>query len=94
MYESTMWDPNWDPLNYEQPFRKFHLSGAEHFTYECMEDTASAYELAYDGTINASRIAARKVFFRAPASRDCLWYTLEKADEFASRGDDDDDGDY
>ena len=47
--------------------------------------TSSAYDLAQKiGGIDAFRIAARKVFFRAPASRDCLWYTLTKADEFAS----------
>ena len=95
VYERAMWDDNWDKLNYEQPFQKFHLSGADFFTYECMEDTA--YDLALkNGGIDAFRIAARKVFFRAPASRDCLWYTLTKADEFAanssayfsSRGDD------
>ena len=83
VYERAMWDDNWDKLNYEQPFQKFHLSGADFFTYECMEDTA--YDLALkNGGIDAFRIAARKVFFRAPASRDCLWYTLTKADEFAS----------
>ena len=75
-------------LDYEKPFRKFNLPGAGHFTYECMEDTA--HDLAGNETIDAFRIAARKVYFRAPASRDCLWYTLEKADEFAARKDDDD----
>lgn len=40
VYEFGMDDPNWDRLNYEQPFRKFHLPGASFFTYTCMEDTA------------------------------------------------------
>ena len=88
VYEFAMDDPNWERLDYEKPFRKFTLPGAGHFTYECMEDTA--HDLAGNETIDAFRIAARKVFFRAPASRDCLWYTLEKADEFAGRKDDDD----
>jgi hypothetical protein len=88
VYEFGMDDEDWDRLDYEKPFRKFNLPGAGHFTYECMEDTA--HDLAGNETIDAFRIAARKVYFRAPASRDCLWYTLEKADEFAARKDDDD----
>ena len=28
VYEWGMEDPNWDRLDYEQPFRKFHLPGA------------------------------------------------------------------
>ena len=64
VYEGAMWDDNWDRLVYEQPFRKFHLSGADFFTYECMEDTA--YDLVHkNGGIDAFRIAARKVFFHA-----------------------------
>ncbi len=90
VYEWCMDDPDWYRKDWEQPFRKFHLSGADFFTYECMED--AAYALAR-GSIDAFRIAARKVFFGAPASRDCLWYTLEKADEFASRCSDDEEED-
>ena len=33
--------------------------------------------------IDAFRIAARKICFEAPAARDCLWYTLQMADEIA-----------
>ena len=86
VYEWNMDDPNWDKLNYEQPFRKFHLSGAGFFTYECMEDTARM--MAGRGTdedkieIEAFRIAARKQVFNTPGARDCLWYTITKADEF------------
>lgn len=86
VYEWGMDDPNWDRLNYEQPFRKFHLPGAGFFTYECMEETAR--EMAGRGTeddrmkIEAFRIAARKQVFRTPGARDCLWYTVSKADEF------------
>jgi len=86
VYERNMDDPNWDRLDYEQPFRKFHLSGASFFTYECMEDTARM--MAGRGTdedkmeIEAFRIAARKQVFNTPGARDCLWYTITKADEF------------
>ena len=79
--------------NFEQPFYKFGLNGAGRFKYECIEDMAR--DLAWNqdklGSVDAFRIAARKVFFGAPASRDCLWYTIVKADEFVSR---DDDSDY
>lgn len=70
--ERYMWDDNWDKLNYEQPFRKFSLPGAGHFTYECMEETAM--DLAHQGTIDAFRIAARKVTFRAPDVSDFKVY--------------------
>ena len=79
-------DPNWDRLNYEQLFRKFHLSCAGFFTDECMEDTAMM--MAGRGTdedkmmVEAFRIAARKLVFDRPGARDCLWYTITKADEF------------
>ena len=32
--------------------------------------------------IEAFRIAARKQVFSTPGARDCLWYTLSKADEY------------
>ena len=32
--------------------------------------------------IEAFRIAARKRVFNKPEARDCLWYTLSKADEY------------
>lgn len=88
VYEWNMMDPYWNRLDYEQPFRKFHLSGAEFFTYECMEDIAR--DMAVCGgdiedvrmKIEAFRIAARKLVFRKPGARDCLWYTISKADEF------------
>ena len=88
VYEWNMDDPNWNRLNYEQPFRKFHLSGAEFFTYECMEETArnmAGYGRDIEDhrmKIEAFRIAARKLVFRRPGARDCLWYTISKADEF------------
>mmetsp|Transcript_10726 Transcript_10726/g.16328 ORF Transcript_10726/g.16328 Transcript_10726/m.16328 type:complete len:346 (+) Transcript_10726:85-1122(+) len=86
VFEWNMDDPNWHRLDYEQPFRKFHLSGADFFTCECMEETAR--DMAGRGTeddrmkIEAFRIAARKQVFNTPKARDCLWYTISKADEF------------
>ncbi len=86
VYEWGMMDPNWDRLDYEQPFRKFTLSGAGFFTHECMEETAM--DMAGRGAednrmkIEAFRIAARKLVFSRPGARDCLWYTLSKADEY------------
>ena len=86
VYEWNMDDPDWYRLDYEQPFRKFKLSGASFFTHECMEETAM--DMAGRGTeddrmkIEAFRIAARKLVFTRPGARDCLWYTISKADEF------------
>jgi len=40
-------------------------------------------ELASSSTgvpIDAFRIAARKLVYRDPCSRDCLWFTLAEAD--------------
>lgn len=68
--------------DYEDPFRKFRHLLADFYTNECMHETAD--ELVFADALDAFRIAARKVFFRAPASRDCLWYTLEAADEIAA----------
>jgi hypothetical protein len=69
-------DLDWDRLNYEQPLRKFKLSGADRFT-EFMEEKVG--ELAW-GMADAFRIAAREVFFKNPGARDCLWYTIEELD--------------
>ena len=92
VYEFAMWDSNWDRLNYEQPFRKFSLPGADFFAGECVGDTA--HELARDGAyFDAFRIAARTVVHRAPASRDCLWYTLDQAENIISHEDFGDDYD-
>ncbi len=89
VYEQGTLDPNWDRLDYEQPFRKFHLSGAGFFN-GCMEETAR--NLAGRGTadnrmrIEAFRIAARKRVFTEPGLvRDSLWYTLSKMDEYLER---------
>ena len=90
VYDWAMDDPNWDRLDYEQPFRKFNLSGAEYFTCQCMEETAM--EMAGRGAednrmkIEAFRVAARKRVFTKPGARDCLWYTLSKADEYYMKG--------
>ena len=91
VYEFAMYDEDWDRIDYEQPFYKFSLSGADFFVGECMIDTAYQFAKPSSAT-DAFRIAARKVFFRASASRDCLWYTLVEADKIATR--DDDDSDY
>ena len=68
----------WD---YEQPFMEY--KGEVGFVQNCLEPTAK--ELVANGTIDAFRIVARKLFFREPCSRNCLWYTLERADELASQ---------
>ena len=65
---------------YEQPFMEY--KGEVGFVQNCLEPTVK--ELVANGTIGAFRIAARKIFFREPCSRNCLWYTLERADELAS----------
>ena len=80
VYTCDLSIPEYD---YEDPFRKYEHTHASFFTYECMEGTA--HQLAGDGRIDAFRIAARKAFFLAPNSRDCLWYTLKKADQFAAQ---------
>ena len=72
-------------LNCGHPFRKFHLPGAEMFV-TFMEDVA--HSLVRHGGTNAFRIAAREVYLEAPESRDCLWYTLERADAFAQHEND------
>ena len=88
VYEEGTLDPNWHRLDYEQPFRKFHLAGA--FFNGCIEETAR--NLAGRGTeddrmrTEAFRIAARKrVFTRPGLVRDSLWYTLSKMDEYLER---------
>jgi hypothetical protein len=70
--EGAMFQDDWEILDYEQPFRKFHLKirGAEMF-HRCMEEIA--HELANNSTTDAFRIAARVKVFNAPCSRDCLW---------------------
>jgi hypothetical protein len=55
-------DVDWDRLNYEQPFRKFNLSGAERFK-RFVEEKAG--ELVW-GMADPFRIAAREVFFERP----------------------------
>ena len=86
VYDRWMDDPDWHRLDYEQPFRKFHLSGAGYFTRQCMGRVAM--DMAGYGTednrmkIEAFRIAARKQVFHTPGARDCLWYTITKADEY------------
>lgn len=90
----SVYDCDWSlpKYDYNKLFHKFKHSLASFFTNECMHDTA--HQLAYsDGVIDAFRVAMRKIFFRAPSSRDCLWYTLEKADELAAR-EEGDEGDY
>jgi hypothetical protein len=72
-------DMEWDRLNYEQPLRKFKLSGADRFTEFVSEKTG---ELVW-GMADAFRIAARDVFFKNPGARDCLWYTIEELDSSA-----------
>ena len=67
----------WDRLEYEQPLRKFNLSGADRFTEFAY---TKACELANEGMADAFRVAAREVFFKRPGARDCLWYTLEQVD--------------
>ena len=90
VFEGASYDPNWYRLNYEQPFMKFTFSGAATFTSEYMEE--AAIEMAGRGTeddrmrIEAFRIAARKRVFSSPAARDCLWYTISKADEYYMKG--------
>ena len=66
-------------LDCGHPFRKFHLPGAELFV-TFMEEVA--HSLVRHGGTDAFRIAAREVLLEAPESRDCLWYTLERADAF------------
>jgi hypothetical protein len=73
---------NWDSAD----IREFHLRGADMLTKNLvrnMEDTAHELAGTFTTLPDAFRIAARKIFFRAPASRDCLWYTLKRADEIA-----------
>ena len=83
-------DHDWYRMDYEEPFMKFTLSGAASFTSEYMEE--AAIEMAGRGTeddrmrIEAFRIAARKRVFSSPAARDCLWYTISKADEYFMKG--------
>ena len=79
VYECDQSLPDYD---YDQPFRKFEHRLAQFFTCECLCETVA--ELAEANSIDAFRIAARKQIFRAPAARDCLWYTLYMADKSQS----------
>lgn len=76
-YCKDNWD-NWDRMNYKQPLWQFTLPGAGLFTGFVEE---IACDLAGHGKIDAFRIAARKLYFKCPRSRDCLWYTLDRADK-------------
>ena len=73
----------WDLVeyDYEDPFRKFEHSLADFFIGECVCPTAYALARGGHGGIDAFRVAARQIVASRPGSRDCLWYTIVRADE-------------
>jgi len=78
VYDLNDCTDNWDRMIYKEPLWKFTLPGAGLFTGFVEE---MACDLAGHGKIDAFRIAARKLYFERPLSRDCLWYTLDRADK-------------
>ena len=93
VYEREMGE-DFNRLSYEQPFKKYDL--CKLVTPATQRMHALAQRIVYNGSLDAFRVAARKMLYHSPTSRDCLWYTLEKADGIASCSDDSDneEGDY
>ena len=78
LYDFSMCKDNWEQLNYKEPLSKFTLPGAGLFTgfVEGMVCNLTGHR-----KIDSFRIAVRTVYFKRHLSRDCLWYTLHRADK-------------